>query len=52
MRFPWGGGTSWNWQNAINLCEGTQNASLTIRCFQREIQKRRPWSQAIQTCSK
>lgn len=48
----WGGGTLWAWQNAIDLCEGTRNAQSTVSCFQGEIQKQRPWSQAIQTCNR
>jgi len=48
----WGGGTFWNWKNALDLCEGTRSAESTIGCFQGEIQKQRPWSNAIRTCNR
>ncbi len=46
----WGGGTKWQWSNALNLCQGTLNAAATINCFRKEIDKKRPWSQAIKAC--
>ncbi len=46
----WGGGTRWQWQNAIDLCEASTNADATIGCFQREIKKGKSWKSAIKTC--
>jgi hypothetical protein len=46
----WGGGTRWEWGNAIDLCEGSTNASVTVSCFQRRIAERQPWQQAIAAC--
>lgn len=48
----WGGGTKWRWPNALNLCQGSTNASSTISCFKREISKKRSWRQAIAACKK
>ena len=49
-RIDWGGGTRWEWQNAIDLCESTKNADLTIGCFQRYISTKRPLKDAIAAC--
>jgi len=44
----WGGGTQWQWQNAIDLCEQSPNAARTVACFQRNQSK--GWQQAIAAC--
>lgn len=46
----WGGGTKWQWKNALELCGGAQNAERTVGCFQRKISKGRPWQTAIAKC--
>jgi len=46
----WGGGTQWQWGNAIDLCAGTSNSQATIACFQRGIAGGQSWSAAIATC--
>jgi hypothetical protein len=46
----WGGGTRWEWANAIDLCEGTTNADATVACFQRYLGAGRPWGAAIAAC--
>ena len=46
----WGGGTSWNPSNALDLCRATRNASATIGCFQAQIARRVHWRQAIPAC--
>jgi len=45
-----GGGTRWEWPDALDLCEGTKNATETIACFQRYISMRRPMQDAIAAC--
>ena len=30
----WGGGTHWEWDNAANLCHGSQDGRATIACFE------------------
>ena len=47
----WGGGTRWNWQNALNLCAGTKNASSTFSCFSRKIDRGVIWQNAIGACN-
>jgi TIR domain/PASTA domain len=47
----WGGGTRWESQGAMALCEGTRNADTTIACFQRYISQRRSMREAIAACS-
>ena len=46
----WGGGTNWEWKNAIDLCRGARDADRVVRCFERKIEKRRPWRKAIERC--
>jgi hypothetical protein len=46
----WGGGTQWQWSNAIDLCAGTSNSQATIACFQRGIAGGQSWSAAIASC--
>jgi len=47
----WGGGTKWQWQNALNLCARTQNAQLTVQCFEEKIRSKIQWEQAIVHCT-
>ena len=46
----WGGGTQWQWSNAISVCEGTQNAALTVTCFQLQRAAGRDWLTASTLC--
>lgn len=48
----WGGGTRWNWQNAINLCQRTLNANRTVICFKRKLADGANWSSAIEACKR
>ncbi len=43
-------GKRWTWSDAIDLCEGTQNANATIRCYDQQIKKSRKAKQAIRAC--
>jgi hypothetical protein len=44
----WGGGTQWQWQNAIDLCEQSTNADRTVACFQAKVSQ--GWQKAIAQC--
>jgi hypothetical protein len=46
----WGGGTRWQWSNAIDLCAGTSDSQATIACFQRGTAAGQSWSAAIASC--
>jgi len=46
----WGGGSKWQWDNAINLCQGTLNANRTVVCFKNKISQGINWSSAINAC--
>ena len=46
----WGGGTQWQWSNAIDLCAGTPDSQATIACFQRGIAEGQVWAAAIASC--
>ncbi len=46
----WGGGTQWQWRNALSLCAGAVDARRTIRCFERELEFTNNWRQAINRC--
>ena len=46
----WGGGTKWQWPNALKLCKGTSNAEGTVSCFQAKIAAGERWGQAIAEC--
>jgi len=46
----WGGGDKWQWQNVLNLCQGTLNANRTIICFKNKIQSGKNWSTATNEC--
>jgi hypothetical protein len=50
-RISWGGGTNWEWENAVNLCHGTQNHHATLACFDGQIRSGVPWQQAIPNCA-
>ena len=45
----WGGGKQWGWSHAVNLCEGTTNASQTLSCFTSNYESR-GWKNAITHC--
>jgi hypothetical protein len=47
----YGSGTVWDPINAIDLCEGTNDAKSRIICFQDQIKKGSHWSTAIKVCS-
>ena len=44
----WGGGTQWQWQNAIDLCEQSTNSDRTVQCFQAKVSQ--GWQKAIAQC--
>lgn len=44
----WGGGTQWKWENAIDLCEQSTNASATIACFKKKVGM--GWNKAVAAC--
>ena len=47
----WGGGTQWKYQNAMNLCRQSQNASKTVACFKSRIKKAKgQWQKSIDQC--
>ena len=46
----WGGGTQWEWRNAIDLCEGSPDWRRTVGCFERQVASGAVWSQAIRAC--
>lgn len=46
----WGGGTSWSWRNALNLCRGTRHADALIRCFEKEVEGGTNWGRATEIC--
>lgn len=48
----WGGGTQWNWRNAIDLCEGSSNAESTLSCFTSAVKKGSTWQEAIKACGR
>lgn len=47
----WGGGRNWEWENAVNLCHGSREASHTLRCFEDQIRAHVPWERAIPACA-
>lgn len=47
----YGGGSTWQWENAVNLCAGSSNAGATIACFQGRISAGQSWQQAIPACN-
>ncbi len=48
----WGGGTQWQWKNALELCQNTLNANRTVVCFKKKISQGGNWSQAIAACKR
>jgi hypothetical protein len=46
----WGGGTQWQWTNAIDLCESTPDALATVSCFVDRIREGHDWGAAISAC--
>jgi hypothetical protein len=46
----WGGGTHWEWQNAITLCGQVKNADAVLACFQARLQAGEPWQAAAAAC--
>ena len=47
----WGGGTNWKYQNAMNLCRESRNASKTIACFTSQNKKAKgQWQRSINVC--
>lgn len=48
----YGGGTKWKWENAIDLCEQSPDANMTIGCFRKQIRRGKNWKQAIAKCGR
>jgi len=46
----YGGGTSWNPSNALDLCAGARDANARISCFEGKIAQGRGWDMAIGQC--
>lgn len=46
----WGGGTKWQWKNAVALCAGTDSADNRINCFKSRIGDNVKWDTAIAQC--
>ena len=49
-KVSWGGGTVWQWSNAIGLCQGSRNASATISCFESSLASGGTWQTASAAC--
>lgn len=47
----WGGGTEWQWANAVDLCAGTEDAQERIQCFRDKIAEHSDWRAAISACN-
>jgi hypothetical protein len=47
----WGGGTNWEWENAVGLCHASQDSRATIACFEGQIRAAIPWKTAISNCA-
>lgn len=45
-----GNNTKWQWNEAINLCQGSNNADVTTSCFSQTIALRRQVQDAIIAC--
>lgn len=39
----WGGGTNWEFENVIDLCEGTQVAERTVSSFETWVRNGYAW---------
>ncbi|WP_223788236.1 hypothetical protein [Marinicella meishanensis] len=48
----WGGGTQWQWENALKLCASSLNANRTVVCFKKAIKQGDNWSSAINACKR
>jgi hypothetical protein len=46
----WGGGTNWEWENAVDLCHAAQDHRATIGCFEQRVRSGVPWKAAIGAC--
>ncbi|MEO0398548.1 MAG: hypothetical protein AAF224_03895 [Pseudomonadota bacterium] len=46
----YGSGTTWNPNNALDLCQGSTNASATISCFRNQLAQQGNWRPAIDAC--
>ena len=46
----WGGGTQWNWRNAVDLCEGSASWFDTTQCFRDQVRSGVDWRRAIRMC--
>ena len=46
----WGGGTRWDWQNALALCSGANSADKRIGCFKGHIKEGHQWQESIAAC--
>lgn len=47
----WGGGTRWQTEYALSLCQRSANSEQTVGCFQNAVNMRVPWAEAIEQCS-
>src|SRR5262249_28051136 len=50
-RVNWGGGTNWEWENAVGLCHGSQDHRATIGCFEGQVRGGTQWQTAIGNCA-
>ena len=46
----WGGGTNWEWRNAVDLCSASQDAHATVLCFEDRVRAGASWPNAIHSC--
>jgi hypothetical protein len=46
------GGTQWTWNNALELCKGTDDADKAIGCFQQRIAQGASMQDAIAACNR
>lgn len=46
----WGGGTQWNWDNALRLCKGAPDPNSRVDCFKSKVGAS-GWSSAIDQCT-
>ncbi|MEM7584365.1 MAG: trypsin-like peptidase domain-containing protein [Acidobacteriota bacterium] len=47
-----GSGTRWTWSTALDLCEGSNDASRTLACFEGRIRRGNNQTAAIKACSR
>ena len=48
----WGGGTKWEWENAVALCQGSKSHKQTVECFIHRRQAGVNWKEAINICGR